>query len=115
MACVSAKTQAELGLVACAHRVKSYESKIATLTIIHGAVQKENEKLRNELKQARQPATLAEEELVELQEEFSRRLGSADQTIARLQASTNTYTASNPVYRTKYALCPLSFSLRPVV
>lgn len=69
-------------------RIKAYESKIATLTIIHGAVQKENEKLRNELKQAQQPASLAEEELLELKEEFSRRLGSADQTIARLQANT---------------------------
>ena len=68
-------------------RIKAYESKIATLTIIHGAVKKENETLRTELKQAGQPGGVTEEEVLELKEEFSRRLGAADQTIARLQAS----------------------------
>lgn len=70
------------------YRIKAYESKFATLAIVHGAVQKENEQLRTEVKQAQQPGGIAEEELVELKEEFSKRLGAADQTIARLQAST---------------------------
>lgn len=66
-------------------RVKAYESKLATLNIIHSAVQKENEELRTELEQAQPPGGATDEDLVELKEEFSRRLGSADQTIARLQ------------------------------
>lgn len=68
-------------------RIKAYESKIATLTIIHGAVQKENEGLRTELKQAGQSGGVTDEEVLELKEEFSKRLGVADQTVARLQAS----------------------------
>lgn len=68
-------------------RIKAYESKIATLTIIHAAVQKENDTLRSDLKQAQQPGGVTEEEVLELKEEFSRRLGTADQTIVRLQAS----------------------------
>lgn len=68
-------------------RVKAYESKIATLTIIQGAVQKENETLRAELKQAEQPGDVTGEEVLQLKDEFTRRLGAADQTIARLQAS----------------------------
>ena len=71
-------------------RVKAYESKLATLNIIHSAVQKENEELRTELEQAQPPGGATDEDLAELQEEFSRRLGSADQTIARLQASLST-------------------------
>ena len=66
------------------YRVKVYESKLATLTVIHGVVQKENDKLRAELEQAERPAFAIEDEL---KEEFSRRLGAADQAIARLQAS----------------------------
>jgi len=50
-------------------------------------VQKENDELRAEVERAQQPGSATEEELVELKEEFSRRLGSADQTIARLQVS----------------------------
>ena len=76
--------------------------------MIHGAVQKENEKLRNELKQAQQPASLAEEELIELREEFSRRLGTADQTIACLQASEQGLYCRQFCVQNKYALHPLS-------
>ena len=73
-------------------RVKAYESKLATLNIIHSAVQKENEDLRTELEQAQPAGSATDEDLAELKEEFSRRLGSADQTIARLQASLSTCT-----------------------
>ncbi|DBA77123.1 hypothetical protein WJX77_012006 [Trebouxia sp. C0004] len=66
-------------------RVKAYESKLATLNIIHSAVKKENEELRVELEQAQPPGGATDEDLAELKEEFSRRLGSADQTIACLQ------------------------------
>ena len=69
-------------------RSRSYESKLATLSIIHKAVQNENASLRTELELAQQPGTATEEELSDMKEEFSRRLGSADQTIGRLQAST---------------------------
>ncbi len=75
-------------------RVKAYESKLATLNIIHSAVQKENEDLRTELEQAQPTGSATDEDLAELKEEFSRRLGSADQTIARLQASLSTCTIS---------------------
>ena len=75
------------GSVKLVCRIKAYESKIATLAIIHGAVQKENETLRTDLKQAQRAGGITEEEVLELKEEFSRRLGTADQTISRLQAS----------------------------
>lgn len=65
---------------------------LATLHIIHSAVQKENEELRTELARAQPPGSATDEDLAELKEEFSRRLGSADQTIARLQASLSTAT-----------------------
>lgn len=68
-------------------RIKAYEGKIATLTIIHKAVQKENETLRTDPKHAQQPGGVTEEEVLELKEEFSIRLGTADQAIVRLQAS----------------------------
>ena len=55
------------------------------MNVIQQAVQKENEQLRSQIKEA-QPAGMAEEDVLELKEEFTRRLGAAHQTISRLQA-----------------------------
>ena len=55
------------------------------MNVIQQAVQKENEQLRSQIKEA-QPAGMAEQDMLELKEEFTRRLGAADQTISRLQA-----------------------------
>ena len=67
------------------YRLRQHESKLATLTIINGALQKENEQLREGLEAAQHPGSLAEEELLDLKEEFARRLGSADKTVAELR------------------------------
>ena len=67
------------------YRLRQHESKLATLTIINGALQKENEQLRKGLEAAQQPSSLAEEELLDLKEEFARRLGAADRTVAELR------------------------------
>lgn len=68
-------------------RVKHYEAKLAALGAINSALQKENGDMCKELQRARSnnPASDAEEELAELHEEFTRRLGQADKTIAQLQ------------------------------
>ena len=66
-------------------RLRQHESKLATLTIINGALQKENEQLRKGLDAAQHPGSLAEEELLDLKEEFARRLGAADRTVAELR------------------------------
>lgn len=64
-------------------RVKQYEGKLATLTAINGVLQLENDKLKEELEEARHPTTDAEEELAELKEEFADRLGEADAQVAK--------------------------------
>lgn len=53
------------------------------MTVIQQAVQKENEQLRSQLKEAAQGPN---KDTLELQEEFTLRLGAADHTISRLQA-----------------------------
>jgi len=68
-----------------AMRMKQYEGKLATLTAINGVLQSENDKLKQELEQARNPTTDAEEELAELKEEFAERLGEADAQVAKLK------------------------------
>jgi regulator of replication initiation timing len=60
-----------------------YERKLATLTAMNSALESENEELREQLAEA--AGNDAEEELAELQEEFGRRLGQADKTIASLR------------------------------
>ena len=67
------------------YRLRQHESKLATLTIINGALQKENEQLREGLEAAQQPGSLAEEELLDLKEEFAHRLGAADRMVAELR------------------------------
>jgi len=58
---------------------------VATLTVINGALQNENETLRHEASSASPSATALQAELDELQEEFTRRLATADRTIAGLK------------------------------
>lgn len=59
------------------------ERKLATLTAMNSALESENEELRERL--ADQSGNEAEEDLAELQEEFERRLGRADKSIADLR------------------------------
>ena len=66
-------------------RIKQLEGKLATLTVINGALQNENEALREEVASARAPRSATDDELRELQEEFTRRLATADRTIASLK------------------------------
>ncbi|BDA46997.1 probable TATA element modulatory factor [Coccomyxa sp. Obi] len=66
-------------------KTKQLEGKLATLTVINGALQNENESLRQELAKARTPSSTTEAELHELQEEFTRRLAAADRTITSLR------------------------------
>lgn len=108
-----------------AHRAKQYEAKLAALNAINSALQKENEQLRRDSRNARAPTSdagrwrtgagchrpaipslparrmcrpltpplaacavaVADEELAELQEEFERRLGQNQRTIAQLKVS----------------------------
>lgn len=58
------------------HRVKSYESKLAALNALNGALQKENEQLQAQLEDVP-----VDEEAAELKEEFARRLGEQQRTI----------------------------------
>ncbi|MEW5302309.1 MAG: hypothetical protein WDW36_005109 [Sanguina aurantia] len=67
-------------------RSKQYESKLAALTIINSALQKENGKIKRDLARSAAPPTDAEEEIQELQEEFAVRLASADRTAEGLRA-----------------------------
>lgn len=62
-------------------RLLKYERQLATLTAMNSALQSENEELRA----LGESANDAEEELAELQEEFGRRLGQADKSIADLR------------------------------
>ncbi|KAK9807806.1 hypothetical protein WJX72_009986 [[Myrmecia] bisecta] len=68
-----------------ADRVRHYEGKLATLSVITGALQKENEELRRQLESQGPVDGVAEEELQDLRAEFSRRLGAADKTISDLK------------------------------
>lgn len=67
------------------NRVRHYEGKLATLTVINGALEKENDELRAELETAREPSTETEADLQELREEFAKRIAAADKTIAGLK------------------------------
>ncbi|KAF8062760.1 CRTISO2 [Scenedesmus sp. PABB004] len=73
--------------------VKQYEGKLAALSALNSALQKENEELRADLEEASAPKTDEELDALELKEEFARRLGEQQRTIdilkdtnARLQA-----------------------------
>ena len=77
-------------------RIKQLEGKLATLTIINGALQNENETLREEVASARAPRSANDAELHELQEEFTRRLATADRTIAGLKVSMHAHSPLHP-------------------
>ena len=62
-----------------------YEGKIATLTAINGGLQQEIDALHDQLEGAQEGT--ANEELQELQEEFRRRLATADRAIATLKVT----------------------------
>lgn len=66
-------------------RVKQYEGKLATLSVFNDALQKENTKLREELEDAQTPRTATDEEVLELKQEFSRRMAAADKDLSRLK------------------------------
>ncbi|GAX84327.1 hypothetical protein CEUSTIGMA_g11749.t1 [Chlamydomonas eustigma] len=66
-------------------QTKQYEGKIAALNAINSALQKENDKLREEVAKGGAGDGDAEEELEELKEEFQARLGAADRTIETLR------------------------------
>ena len=58
---------------------------MATLTVINGALQNENETLRHDQASDGRPQAATDAELHELQEEFTRRIATADRTIAGLK------------------------------
>lgn len=69
-------------------RIKHYEAKLATLTVINGALQQENDQLKEEAEsygvhEDTSKTARAEQELAELQEEFTKRLGVAEKTVRR--------------------------------
>lgn len=66
-------------------RIKQLEGKLATLTVINGALQNENETLRHDLAAGKAPKSTTETELHEMREEFTRRLAAAEKTIASLR------------------------------
>lgn len=66
-------------------RVKQYEGKLATLSVFNNALQKENTQLRNELEECRAPQSATDQEVLELKQEFTRRMATADKDIARLK------------------------------
>ncbi len=55
------------------------------LTVINGALQNENETLRHDQSSAGRTPSATDAELNELQEEFTRRIATADRTIASLK------------------------------
>ena len=73
-------------------RIRQLEGKVATLTVINGALQNENETLRHDQSSAVGQPTATEAELEELQEEFTRRLANADRTIASLKVYATSFT-----------------------
>lgn len=64
-------------------KVKLYENKLAAINAINSALQKENDKLRKAAGAAE--TSDAEADLLELQEEFAKRLGTADRQLADLK------------------------------
>ena len=71
-------------------RVKQYEGKLATLSVFNDALQKENTQLREELEETSAPRSATEQEVVELKQEFTRRMAAADKDISRLKVSAAT-------------------------
>eukprot|EP00898_Chlorokybus_atmophyticus_P004610 jgi/Chlat1/514/Chrsp103S01110 len=75
-------------------RIKHYEGKLVTLTVINGALQGENDKLRDENARLLEEgdgrehddAEDAKAELAALQEEFAQRLGQAERQVQASQA-----------------------------
>lgn len=63
-----------------AARIKHYESKLMTVSVINGALQSENDKLKEQVQASIGSTGRAEKELNELQEEFTKRLGVAEKT-----------------------------------
>lgn len=69
-----------------AKKWRVYDGKIGTLTAINDALRRENEQIRLEFHKGSPTAPqAAHTDVEELTEEFSRRLGAADRTIAQLQ------------------------------
>ena len=66
-------------------RVCQLEGKVAMLTVINEALQNENETLRHDQSSGGKQSTATDAELHELQEEFTRRIATADRTIASLK------------------------------
>ena len=67
------------------HRNRQYEGKLATLTAINSALKSENDTLRQQLDEATAPQSNAEEELLELKAEFTKRLGQHEKKIQGLK------------------------------
>eukprot|EP00897_Mesotaenium_endlicherianum_P010709 jgi/Mesen1/9667/ME000671S09019 len=68
-----------------ATRIKHYESKLMTMSVINGALQSENEKLKEAVELSQGGESSAEQELAELQEEFTKRLGVAEKTASYMK------------------------------
>jgi len=68
-----------------ARRVCQLEGKVAMLTVINEALQNENETLRHDQSSGGKQSAATDAELHELQEEFTRRIATADRTIASLK------------------------------
>ncbi|KAK3238035.1 hypothetical protein CYMTET_51923, partial [Cymbomonas tetramitiformis] len=64
-------------------KVGHYESKLATLTVMNGALQSEIDELRERIDEDEQPDN--EEEVKELQEEFATRLAASENMVASLK------------------------------
>ena len=75
------------GEVCC--RVKQYEGKLATLSVFNDALQKENTQLRDALEDSSVPTAATDQEVLELKQEFTRRMAAADKDISRLKAATS--------------------------
>ncbi len=72
--------------VRCPCRTKQYEGKLATLSVFNDALQKENQKLRDELEQNGAPVSATDQEVADLKQEFSKRMASQQKEISRLKA-----------------------------
>ena len=68
-------------------RVKQYEGKLATLSVFNDALQKENTQLRDALEDSNVPRSATDQEVLELKQEFTRRMAAADKDISRLKAA----------------------------
>ncbi|CAM6106145.1 unnamed protein product [Calypogeia fissa] len=67
-----------------ATRIKHYESKLVTMTVINSALQNENEKLKEDAVKL-QHGGGPDQDLAELQEEFTKRLGIAERTASNMK------------------------------